>query len=76
MSRKYKVSVHLQENLQSGFVPLLKKYGMEPTGHLVTAWDTFSKKPGRRRAPRDCRVSNLGAGGPLKELCKIGMYKG
>ena len=44
--QKYKV-LSIYSETAKRFVPLLKKYGMEPTGHLVTAWDTFSEeKPG------------------------------
>lgn len=47
---------------------------MEPTGHLVTAWDTFSEeKPG---ATERLEIAGQTVPDMIKELCKIGMYKG
>ena len=66
--QKYKVLSIYSET------PLLKKYGMEPTGHLVTAWDTFSEeKPG---AAERLEIAGQTVPDMIKELCKIGMYKG
>ena len=71
--QKYKVMSIYSETAKR-FVPLLKKYGMEPTGHLVTAWDTFSEeKPG---AAERLEIAGQTVPDMIKELCKIGMYKG
>ena len=71
--QKYKVLSIYSETARR-FVPLLKKYGMEPTGHLVTAWDTFSEeKPG---AAERLEIAGQTVPDMIKELCKIGMYKG
>ena len=56
------------------FVPLLKQYGLEPTDHLVTAWDTFSEEnPG---AAERLEIAGQTVPDMIKELCRIGMYKG
>ena len=71
--QKYKV-LSIYSETAKRFVPLLKKYGMEPTGHLVTAWDTFSEeKPG---AAERLEIAGQTVPDMIKELCKIGMYKG
>ena len=71
--QKYKVLSIYRETAKR-FVPRLKKYGMEPTGHLVTAWDTFSEeKPG---AAERLEIAGQTVPDMIKELCKIGMYKG
>ena len=71
--QKYKV-LSIYSETAKRFVPLLKKYGIEPTGHLVTAWDTFSEeKPG---ATERLEIAGQTVPDMIKELCKIGMYKG
>lgn len=71
--QKYKV-LSIYSETAKRFVPLLKQYGLEPTGHLVTAWDTFSEEnPG---AAERLEIAGQTVPDMIKELCRIGMYKG
>ena len=56
------------------FAKLLERFGVTRTDRLVTAWDTFSKEhPGEAQ-----RLEIAGQTVPdmIRELQKIGMYKG
>lgn len=71
--QKYKVlSLYSPQN--GRFEALLERFGVVPTAHLVTAWDTFSAEhPGSAS-----RLEIAGQTVPdmIRELQKIGMYKG
>lgn len=47
--QKYKLT-DLYSPSPRRFIPLLQRYGLTETDHLVTPWDTFSRK-----APGECR---------------------
>ena len=47
--QKYKLT-DLYSPTPRRFIPLLQRYGLTETEHLVTPWDTFSRK-----APGECR---------------------
>ena len=71
--QKYKV-LSLYSPRNGRFEALLEQFGAVPTAHLVTAWDTFSAEyPGSAS-----RLEIAGQTVPdmIKELQKIGMYKG
>ena len=71
--QKYKV-LSIYSPRISRFAKLLERFGVTRTDRLVTAWDTFSKEhPGEAQ-----RLEIAGQTVPdmIKELQKIGMYKG
>ncbi len=71
--QKYKV-LSIYSPRISRFAKLLERFGVTRTDRLVTAWDTFSKEhPGKAQ-----RLEIAGQTVPdmIKELQKIGMYKG
>ena len=71
--QKYKV-LSIYSPRISRFVKLLERFGVTRTDKLVTAWDTFSKEhPGEAQ-----RLEIAGQTVPdmIRELQKIGMYKG
>ena len=71
--QKYKV-LSIYSPRIGRFAKLLERFGITRTDRLVTAWDTFSKEhPGEAQ-----RLEIAGQTVPdmIKELQKIGMYKG
>ena len=71
--QKYKV-LSIYSPRIGRFAKLLERFGVTRTDRLVTAWDTFSKEhPGEAQ-----RLEIAGQTVPdmIKELQKIGMYKG
>lgn len=71
--QKYKV-LSIYSETAKRFVPLLKKYGMEPTRTSCHRMGYVLRRKARRRE----RLEIAGQTVPdmIKELCKIGMYKG
>ena len=56
------------------FEPLLRQFDVEKTPNLVTAWDTFSEAhPG---SAERLEVAGQTIPDMIRELCRIGMYKG
>ena len=54
--------------------PLLRQFDVEKTPNLVTAWDTFSEAhPG---SAERLEVAGQTIPDMIRELCRIGMYKG
>ena len=71
--QKYKVLSIYSETVER-FEPLLRQFDVEKTPHLVTAWDTFSEAhPG---SAERLEVAGQTVPDMIRELCKIGMYKG
>ena len=71
--QKYKV-LSIYSPRIGRFAKLLERFGVTRTDRLVTAWDTFSKEhPGEAQ-----RLEIAGQTVPdmIRELQKIGMYKG
>ncbi|MDO4270907.1 MAG: hypothetical protein Q4C72_08305 [Eubacteriales bacterium] len=70
--QKYKVISIYSPRLER-FLPLLEQFGVAPTKHLVTAWDTFSgDTPG---AAERLEIAGQTVPDMIGELQKIGMYK-
>ena len=54
--------------------PLLRQFDVEKTPNLITAWDTFSEAhPG---SAERLEVAGQTIPDMIRELCRIGMYKG
>ena len=71
--QKYKVLSIYSETVER-FEPLLRQFDVEKTPNLVTAWDTFSEAhPG---SAERLEVAGQTVPDMIRELCKIGMYKG
>ena len=71
--QKYKVLSIYSETVER-FEPLLRQFDVEKTPNLVTAWDTFSEAhPG---SAERLEVSGQTIPDMIRELCRIGMYKG
>lgn len=71
--QKYKV-LSIYSPKPARLIKLLERYGVSRTDHLVTAWDTFSQEhPGEARR---LEVAGQTVPDAIKELQKIGMYKG
>lgn len=70
--QKYKLT-DLYSPSPRRLIPLLQRYGLTETGHLVTVWDTFTQE-----APGECRrISRKGldAYGIRERLKEQGMYR-
>lgn len=70
--QKYKL-VDLYSPTPRKWIPLLQKYGIEETKHLVTVWDTFCED-----APGECRrltVSGMDVYQMADELKTRGLYR-
>ena len=71
--QKYKVLSIYSETVER-FEPLLRQFDVEKTPNLVTAWDTFSEAhPG---SAERLEVAGQTIPDMIRELCRIGMYKG
>ena len=71
--QKYKVLSIYSETVER-FEPLLRQFDVEKPPNLVTAWDTFSEAhPG---SAERLEVSGQTIPDMIRELCRIGMYKG
>lgn len=70
--QKYKL-VDFYSKTPRKFMPLLEKYDIQETQHLVTVWDTFT-----RNAPGQCRrlsIEGLDSYAVVNALKKKGMYR-
>lgn len=70
--QKYKVVSIYSPDLNR-FFPLLERFGVARTPHLITAWDTFSEdSPGEARR---LEVGGETVEDMIEQLKQIGMYK-
>lgn len=70
--QKYKV-LSLYSPQMPRLLPLLQQFGVTPTEHLVTAWDTFSEdEPG---SASRLQVAGETVEDMIRALQKIGMYR-